>query len=170
MSNQDFQAEGSSPQRHGNGKSKTATETASDAFAQASDMAREAGAKAKQAASETAATMSEQFKEMLDRQIGHGANMAGQFAKSARLAADDLNQQSPVLAGFVHNFADKVEDYADEFQDQTVEHIARSASDFTRRQPALVFGMAALAGFFIFRTMKNVPETSSPSLQPDEKA
>ena len=104
---------------------------------------------------------------MLDRQIGNGASVAGHFASSAKLAADDLDRNSPLLAGMVRSLASKVEDYADEFQDQTVDHLTRTASDFTRKQPALVFGLAALAGFFIFRTMKSAPgTTASPSIQP----
>jgi hypothetical protein len=129
-------------------------------------MARDVGSKAKQAASDTAFTVTEQVKEMLDKQIGNGAKSAGQFASSFKLAADDLDRQSPLLGGFVRSFANKVEDYADELQDQTVEHLARTASDFTRRQPALVFGLAALAGFFMFRTMKSTQTMPSPSIQP----
>ena len=37
---------------------------------------------------------------------------------------------------------------------QSVEDVVRSASDFARRQPAIVFGFAALAGFMMFRTMQ----------------
>jgi ElaB/YqjD/DUF883 family membrane-anchored ribosome-binding protein len=152
-------------------KSRTETikEAASDAFTKASEMARETGAKAKQAASDTAATINEQVKEMLDKQIGNSWGFAGQVASSFKLAADDLDQKSPFAAGLVRNFAGKVENYAEEFQDQTVEQVVRSASDFTRRQPALVFGLAAVAGFFMFRTMKTAQgNASSPSIAPEQ--
>jgi ElaB/YqjD/DUF883 family membrane-anchored ribosome-binding protein len=144
-------------------------ETATDAFTKASDMAREAGAKAKEAASDTASSMTNHVKDLIDRQIGSGADVANHFANSARLAADDLDTQSPMLAGLVRNLADKVEGYAEDFQDQTVDHLIRSASDFTRRQPALVFGLAAVAGFFIFRTMKSAQATASPPIQPTQE-
>jgi hypothetical protein len=39
----------------------------------------------------------------------------------------------------------------------------RAASNVTRRQPALVFGLAALAGFFVFRTLKAAPSGASTS-------
>jgi ElaB/YqjD/DUF883 family membrane-anchored ribosome-binding protein len=143
-------------------------EAASEAVAKGADMARDAGEKAKQVASETASTITDQVKELLDRQIGNGANAAGQFASSARLAADDLNQQSPLLASLVRGFADKVEGYADGLQQQTVEQVVQAASRFTRRQPALVFGLAAVAGFLVFRTVKTVKQTPSPSIQPGQ--
>jgi hypothetical protein len=61
-----------------------------------------------------------------------------------------------------------VDHYADRLEDQTVEQLAKSASDLTRRQPALMFGLAALAGFFAFRTFKSTSASSvaSPPIQP----
>jgi ElaB/YqjD/DUF883 family membrane-anchored ribosome-binding protein len=141
-------------------------DAASQAFSQASNVARDAGAKARQAAVDTASNVSDQVKDALDRQIGSGANMAGQFASSVRLAADDLASQSPLLSGAVRGFADKVEEYADGVKDRTVEELVRAASDFTRRQPALVFGLAAVAGFLVFRTVKSAPAISAPPIQP----
>ena len=165
MSNQ-YDAGGDARARGTDSTTSKVSNTAREAFAQASDMARDAGAKAKQAAADTAATVTEQVKELLDRQIGHGAGLAGQFASSVRVAADDLDPQSPVLAGFVRNFANRVEHYAEDMQDQTVEQLTRTAADFTRRQPALVFGLAALAGFVMFRTFKSAGHVESPPIQP----
>jgi hypothetical protein len=42
---------------------------------------------------------------------------------------------------------------ANDLHDQSVDELVRSASDFTRRQPALVFGLAAVAGFVALRTV-----------------
>jgi hypothetical protein len=146
---------------------QTIKDSASEAMNKASDMAREAGAKAKQAASEAASGVNEQVREMLDKQIGNTWNFAGEIAGSFKVAADDLEQKSPFAAGLVRNFAEKVEGYAEDFQSQTVEQVVRSASDFTRRQPALVFGLAAVAGFMMFRTAKTAQAmASSPPIAP----
>ena len=162
MTNQDFgRDQAASPN-----KTSSTTKAATDVFAKASDAARDAGSKVKQAASDTASNMTDHVKDLLDQQIGKGVDLAGHFASSVKLAADSLERESPALAGLVRNFGDKVEIYKDEFQDQTVDHLARTVSDFTRRQPALVFGLAALAGFFIFRTIKSASVMSSPSIQP----
>jgi hypothetical protein len=174
MSNQEFRSGfGVQPRPEdtigGQGTSSSMREAASDAFSQASALAKDAGTKAKEAASDTASTVSGHVKDLLDRQIGSGAGVASHVAKAARLAADDLSRESPMLGGVVRTMADRVEGYAREWQDQTVDQVFRAASDFTRRQPALVFGAAALAGFFIFRAMKNAPPmTSAPSIQPDQ--
>jgi hypothetical protein len=164
MNSQDLGRDTSTPNADGN-MPKTGA-AANDAFSRASDTVRDTAEKAKQAASSTASTVTEQVKELLDRQIGHGANMAGQFASSARLAADDLDQQSPMMAGLVRTMANKIDDYADDLQDQTVEQLTRTTSDFTRRQPALVFGLAAVAGFFVFRIVRSGQTMPSPPIQP----
>jgi ElaB/YqjD/DUF883 family membrane-anchored ribosome-binding protein len=163
MTNQDFQSNSNAADGREN-KMQGIKDAASDAFSKASDAARDAGAKAKQAASDTAFTMTEQVKDLLDHQIGNGVAAAGHFVSSIKLAANDLDREAPV-----RNFANRVEDFTGQLEGQTVDHFVRTASDFTRRQPALVFGVAALAGFFIFRTLKSAPAVRAPSIQPDEQ-
>lgn len=177
MSNQDFerdnrtgaQAHSEGMSRHPADKPQDMRDKAQQAFSRASDMARDAGEKAKQAASETASSVTRGVKDLLNQQLGTGADLAGHFANSVRLAADDLARQSPMAAGFVRSFANTVDGYAEGLHDQTVDQLARSASDYTRRQPALVFGLAAMAGFFVFRTMKSAQSVASPSIQPRQQ-
>ncbi len=57
--------------------------------------------------------------------------------------------------------ADTVDGYAGDLKTKSVEDIVRSASDFTRRQPAIVFGFAAMAGFLAFRMMKAASDGQS---------
>lgn len=110
---------------------------------------------AKTAASEAASTIGSHVKELLDTQLGSGANIIRQLGSSAQSAAEDLKQNAPQLAGLVRGVADRMEGFAEDLRDQSVDELFRSASNFTRRQPALVFGLAALAGFFALRTLKS---------------
>jgi hypothetical protein len=118
MSNQEFRGDFSGGQpgsqdmagsqgTSSQGATTSVRDAASDALTQASELAKDAGAKARQAASETASTVADHVKDLLDRQLGTGADMAGQFAHAARLAADDLTKQSPVLGGVVRTVADR---------------------------------------------------------------
>jgi hypothetical protein len=147
-------------------------DAASDAFAKASDtaadMAANMAAKAKAAAADAAATMSDQVIGALNDQLGVGAKSANRFASSMRGAAHDLDHDNPMLAGLVRGFAHNVDRYAESLQDQTVEQLVKDTSDLTRRQPALVFGLAALAGFFAFRTFKSAAAgpVASPPIAP----
>jgi hypothetical protein len=143
--------------------------TAGDAFSKASDMARDAGARAKRAAAETASSVTDSVMDLLNEQLGTGAASAGRLADAMRVAAGDLSRESPLLAGVVRTFAGNVDSYANRLENQTVEQLTKTASDYTRRQPALVFGLAAVAGFFAFRTFKNAQSVSSPPIQPTDQ-
>ncbi len=166
MSDQHFGKDSPPASARKNIQSDKLRDAASQAFSHASEMARDAGEKAKRAAGDTASTVTDNVKELLDRQLATGATMVGQFASSIRLAADDLDREAPMLGGLVRGFANSVDGYADGLQDKTVEQLARSASDFTRRQPALVFGLAALAGFLALRTFKSTGSSAAPPIQP----
>lgn len=138
----------------------------SDTLSQVSDAAQSATSTAKKAASEAASTITDQVKELLDSQLASGVEMVGHLGNSAKRAADDLDRNAPQLAGLVRGVADRIESYADDMRDQSVDELFRSASNFTRRQPALVFGLAALAGFFAFRTIKSTPLPTQPVRRP----
>src|SRR5205085_10238182 len=95
-------------------------------------------------------------------QVTAGADMVDHVVESARIAAENLEQQTPQLAGLVRSVADRAEEFSqDHLRGQTLEDLVRTASDFTRKQPALVFGLASLAGFLAFRVLKS--STPRPS-------
>jgi len=167
MSNQDF-ARHSSP-ADGSGLGDRTAKAGKDAFSSASEMASDAADKMKQAASDTAATVTSEVKQLLDRQVGGGSKTVGHVARSINRAAEDLDGDAPQLAGLVRTLAKQVDGYADDLRGKTTDQLLEAASDFTRRQPALVFGLAAVAGFFVLRTLKSTPSLSSmasPSIQP----
>ncbi|MGA6998961.1 MAG: hypothetical protein WBZ22_22315 [Pseudolabrys sp.] len=167
MNNQNFE-DAESPASGERTQSSKIRDAAGEAFSKASDTARDAGEKAKRAAADAASSMSDHVMGLLNDQLGVGAQSANRFAGSMRVAADDLEHENPMLAGLVRGFAHNVDHYADRLEDQTVEQLAKSASDLTRRQPALMFVLAALAGFFAFRTFKSASARSvaSPPIQP----
>lgn len=138
-----------------NGARKGAADRSGDALTKASRAASDAAGKASQVASEAASSITDQVKGLLDEQVGNGANLLGHLADSATLAADDLHRNAPQLAGLLEGVAHRLESYADDLHGQSVDELWRSASNYTRRQPAVVFGLAALVGFFALRTLKS---------------
>ena len=128
---------------------------------QTSAFAEDAGGKVKQAASDTAATLTGEVKEILNRQVGGGADMLGNVARSVRRAAEDIERDPPQIADLARTLATRVDGYAHDLRDQSVEQIWQTTEDFTRRQPAVVFGLAALAGFFALRIVKEQPVSAS---------
>jgi hypothetical protein len=125
------------------------------------DTARQAGDQAKQAASSLASDATKQAKSFLNMQVTAGADVVDHIVDSARIAAENLEQETPQLAGLVRSVADRAEEFSQDLRGQTVEHLVRRASDFTRKQPALVFGLASLAGFLAFRVLKSRPAEDS---------
>ena len=135
--------------------------TATAGEATSADAARQASGQAKQAASSLASDTTKQAKGFLNMQVTAGADMVDHVAESARAAAESLDQNAPQLAGLMRNAADRVEEFSEGLRDQTVDDLLRTASDFSRKQPALVFGLASLAGFLAFRVLKS--STPRPS-------
>ncbi len=151
MSNQGF------GQERG-GKKRKASGDVSPTFSEASSrLASNTTNKAQQAARATVSSVSEQVKDLLDRQVENGADMVGHLAASTKMAAEDLTENAPQLASLVQGLAERLDGYADDLRDQSVDQLWRNASDYTRRQPAVIFGVAALVGFFALRTIKSTP-------------
>ena len=107
-----------------------------------------------------APTITSQIQAAMDEQVVRGAKTMTTVAQSARRAADELETAAPQIAGLVRGVADRVEEYSRNLETQSATDIYQAASDFTRRQPAVVFGLAALAGFFALRTIKNSSTSS----------
>jgi len=168
MTNQDFaghsEAENSG---RSNINFEDVTQAATETLASVSRATRDAGSKVREAASDTAATVSDHFKVLLDKQISGSIGAAGLFAGAVKRAAAEFDTDSPIAANIVRTVADRVEQFAEEYEDETVEQLTRSASDFTRQQPILVFGVAAIAGFLICRAIASAPSgTTASDLRP----
>ncbi len=126
------------------------------------EASRSSGIGKSQRASQSASTITSQVQDVLDQQVVKGAKTLSNVANSARRAAEELETDTPQLAGLVRGIADRLQDYSRNLESQSVSDLYREASDFTRRQPAVVFGIAALAGFFALRTFKS-GSTSGPA-------
>ena len=134
---------------------------AGEAASTITDAARQASGEAKQGVSSLASDATKRAKGLLNMQVTAGADMVDHVADSARAAAESLDQNAPQLAGLMRNAADRAEAFSQDLREQTLEDLIRMASDFTRKQPALVFGLASLAGFLAFRVIKSSPPESS---------
>jgi hypothetical protein len=130
---------------------------AGEAISKVTDAAQQAGSQAKDAAASLASDASQKAKGFLNMQVSSGSDLAGHVATSVRCAADSLDPNAPQLASLARNAAERVEQFSRDIRGQTVEDLVRTASEFTRRQPALVFGLASLAGFLAFRVLKSSP-------------
>jgi len=129
-------------------------ERAGEAVSKFSEAAQQAGEQAKQTASSLAADANQRARGLLNQQIAARADAVQQVAGAARAAADNLDRTNPQLAELVRGAAERVDGFSRDLRGQSVDDLFRTASDFTRRQPAVVFGLASLAGFLAFRVLK----------------
>jgi len=106
----------------------------------------------------------DELRRFADRQVGTGADMVGQVAQSVRLAADNLDESLPQLAGLVREVADRGEELAETVRGQSTSDLAEMAVDFARRRPAVLLGAAAAAGFVFYRLL-----TAAPVSEDDEE-
>jgi hypothetical protein len=134
-----------------------------DAVSRIADAAQQASGDAKDAAMALASDANKKATGLLNQQFSAGADFAGHIAASVNAAADSLDEKAPQLASFVRGAAETVEEFSKDIRGQTVQQLVKTASDYTRKQPALVFGLASLAGFALFRVLKsNTPTETVP--------
>jgi hypothetical protein len=115
-----------------------------DAISKVNDAAQAVGEQPKATAASLASEANEKAKGVLNDQIAAGAEWVGYVAEATKAAADSLDRNAPKLSGIVRETAQKVERFSRDVKDQSVEELYQSASNFTRRQPALVVGSAAV--------------------------
>jgi ElaB/YqjD/DUF883 family membrane-anchored ribosome-binding protein len=139
--------------------------TAGEAVSKLGDATQQVGRQAREAATSLASEANQKVKGLMNEQVGAGADLVGHVAASVRQAADSLDQNVPQLAGLVREAADRIENFSGDIRDKSVDDLYRLASDFARRQPAVVFGTAAAAGFLVFRLLKGSSDGSSAAHQ-----
>jgi hypothetical protein len=84
-----------------------------------------------------------------------GANQVDQVAQAVHGAADELQQQMPKAAEFVHAAASRLEEGAGALRDRSLRDLMGTFNDLGRKEPLAVFGGAVLAGFAISRFLKS---------------
>ena len=166
MNNQNIERPSPAVTQDRQGATTDIAATASVAISKASDFAQEVADRATHTASEAVSTVGDQVKEVLGRQVVSGVDVIGKLAASTRRAADDLEESAPLVAGMVRTVSERVDGYATNLRGQSVDQLMRTASDLTRRRPALIFGLAALAGFVACRTLKSAPAERFASREP----
>jgi hypothetical protein len=86
-------------------------------------------------------------REGVDRVSGVGGAVHG--------AADELSQELPQVASYIHSAAEKLESASAALRERSVEDLMSDFNSFARRQPAAAFAGSVLAGFALSRLLKS---------------
>jgi hypothetical protein len=96
--------------------------------------------------------------EIVDAADEAKAKGVGQIAGVSRAvhgAADELGQELPLAAGYIHSVADGLESASSALRERSVEDLVSAFNSFARRQPAAAFAGSLLAGFALSRFLKS---------------
>jgi hypothetical protein len=84
------------------------------------------------------------------------AGSLGDFAGALRKSAEELRGgQHQSAARFAQTAANSLEQLSSALRNRDLDGMLREAESFARRQPAVFFGAAALAGFLAVRFLKS---------------
>jgi ElaB/YqjD/DUF883 family membrane-anchored ribosome-binding protein len=140
---------GTQSDRSGGGNS-----TASKLAGTAQQSVQQAAEGLRQTASSLASDTRDRMKELVNQKVNSGAELVGQVASSARRTADDLEQHSPQISGVLRDASARMEEFSRTLHAKSADELVETVTSYARRQPALVFGAAAVAGFALFRLFK----------------
>jgi hypothetical protein len=141
---------------------------AGDTLTRLSEAAQEVGTQAKDVAVSLAQEAGVKTKELLNKQIATSADYTRHIAASVRAAANNLEPNAPQLAELVRFMASRTGEFSHSLRDQNIDQLYERASEYVRRQPALVFSAAAAAGFVLFRIFKAGTERADNGLPPNQ--
>lgn len=107
--------------------------------------------------------------------VAEGTKQAGveqvrHVVQAAERAADDLQQQSPLLADYIRDAAHKIEDMGEALRERTVGDMLSAATDYGRKQPLLFLAGAAVLGFALSRFVRSGLSPSSSGTAADREA
>lgn len=172
MNEQTIEQQTFDPGQHtdrGASMTESVTQSAKGMLSKTADMAQQATEMAKGAATDTASNVAFSVKGLLNRQVDDGAELVAHFAHSVKCAADDLDNRAPQVAAVVRGISGRIDSWAQDLRGRSVDQLMQTGADFTRRQPALVLGLATLAGFFAVRAL-STPSNRSSGLSSGEDA
>ena len=129
--------------------------TASAAAADLKNTAAAAAGDAKTYAGAVVSDAAGAFKDAVESNKTAGADAIASLARSAKGAADSIEQQSPQIASAVRSAAEGVERISTDIRDRSVGDLMDSVTDFAKRQPAAFFGCGILAGMLLTRILRS---------------
>ena len=89
-----------------------------------------------------------------------------QIAQAIRDAGKGMRSEQPQVAGFADTAADQVDRSAQYLRNHDATQVLNAATDFARRQPAVVVGGGLLLGLAVGRFLRTASETTGSQFAP----
>jgi hypothetical protein len=153
------------------------TAQAKDAVHEATDAATSLGADLKEAANAAtkaakaqasgfAADVGHELSKSAEGQKQRGVEGMQALARAINSAAAELEGQSPQVAKYVRDAAQRVEGFSGNIHGRNVNELLDAAASVARKQPAVFLAGAAVAGFALTRFLKSSARSTSAQASP----
>jgi hypothetical protein len=114
-------------------------------------------------AGETIGSIKQSATDAAERQKSKGAEQLAGVAGAVHSAADELEQQLPAAADYVHDAASRIDRFASSLRDRNLSDLLKDVRRLAHDQPLTVFGGAVVAGFAISRFFKSAQRPTNES-------
>jgi uncharacterized phage infection (PIP) family protein YhgE len=135
-------------------RSGTASEEVNDQIKTGVEAARER-------ATEVTDSIKHQARDAAEQQKEAGADQISGIAQAADAAADKLQDQIPLASEYIRDLARRMETAASSLRERNIDELLQQATDFGRKQPAMLFAGALLTGVALARFAKSSSKTGS---------
>jgi hypothetical protein len=116
---------------------------------------------AKDAVEEFAEPLKEKALEVANEKKDAGADQLQLLARAMQGASEAVASDVPHFAGYIKKWSGSVEKVSTDIRERDLDELGQTMTDFAKRNPALVFGGAILAGLALSRFLKSssAPQT-----------
>jgi hypothetical protein len=115
---------------------------------------------AKDAVGELAEPLKEKALEVASEKKDAGADQLQLLARAMQGASEAVQGDVPYVAGYIKSLSGSLEKVSADIRERDLDELGQTMTDFAKRNPALVFGGAILAGLALSRFLKS---SSAPS-------
>jgi ElaB/YqjD/DUF883 family membrane-anchored ribosome-binding protein len=117
-------------------------------------------------AGDMAESVKKRTRAMADDQKDAGADQLHGFARAIDEAADQLANEFPQAASYVHEAAQRVDNVSTMIRERSIEELLHEANHFARKNTIAFFGMSLAAGFALSRFLKSsAPARDEPAAE-----
>jgi ElaB/YqjD/DUF883 family membrane-anchored ribosome-binding protein len=147
-------------------QTQSAADLASSLTSDMKESASTASRAIKEQASQFASDVGHELGKTAEEQKARGVDAIQCFARAMTSAAAELENQSPQVAEYVRDAAQKVAGLSEKIAQRDVNELVRAATELARSQPLLFIGGAVAIGFavsrFLMSSAKAVPDQHPP--------
>lgn len=130
--------------------------------------AQSAGRAAREQADAFASEIGQELGRKAEDEKSKGIEALQSFAAAIDTAAREMERQSPQVARYVHQAAERMHSLSSTIDQRSINDLMRNATDLARSRPGMFFAGAVAAGFALSRFLKSSARHEGAAMNEDE--